>query len=80
MKISERAGETHFRKNGFARRLVLTQRQTRTRKWAISQSRVLLNSVGATRYGGRCEEKKGVEIKLQMNAKPVKHGRLPGPG
>ena len=30
-----RAGEIHFHKNSFARRLVLTQRQTRTRKWAI---------------------------------------------
>ena len=29
-------GETHFLKNGFAFRLVLTQRQTRTRKWAIA--------------------------------------------
>ena len=28
-------GETHFRKNDFALRLVLTQRQTKTQKWAI---------------------------------------------
>ena len=28
-------GETHFHKNNFSRRLVLTQRQTRARKWAI---------------------------------------------
>ena len=33
---NELEGETHFHKNGFALRLVLTQRQTRTRKWAIS--------------------------------------------
>ena len=31
----ELAGETRFHKNGFALRLVLTQRQTRTRKWAV---------------------------------------------
>ena len=30
-----RAGETHFHMNGFARRLVLTQRQKVTRKWPI---------------------------------------------
>ena len=33
---NELVGETHFHKNGFALRLVLTQRQTRTRKWAIA--------------------------------------------
>ena len=27
------AGETHFHKNGFTLRLVLTQRQIRTQKW-----------------------------------------------
>ena len=32
---NELVGETHFHKNGFALSLVLTQRQTRTRKWAI---------------------------------------------
>ena len=32
---NELVGETHFHKNSFALRLVLTQRQTRTRKWAI---------------------------------------------
>ena len=30
-----RAGETHFHMNGFARRLVMTQRQQVTRKWPI---------------------------------------------
>ena len=30
-----RAGETHFHMNGFARRLVLKQRQRVTRKWPI---------------------------------------------
>ena len=30
-----RAGETHFHMNGFARRLVLTQRQKVNRKWPI---------------------------------------------
>ena len=30
-----RAGETHFHMNGFARRLVLTQRQKVTREWSI---------------------------------------------
>ena len=30
-----RADETHFHMNGFARRLVLTQRQRVTRKWPI---------------------------------------------
>ena len=30
-----RAGETHFHTNGFARRLVLKQRQRVTRKWPI---------------------------------------------
>ena len=34
---NELVGETHFHKNGFTLRLVLTQRQTRTRKWAISK-------------------------------------------
>ena len=29
------AGETHFHMNGFARRLVLTQRQKVTQKWPI---------------------------------------------
>ena len=38
MKISGRAGETHFHMNGFARRLVLTQRQKVTRKWPIGPS------------------------------------------
>ena len=32
---NELVGETHFYKNGFALRLVLTQMQTRTRKLAI---------------------------------------------
>ena len=32
---NELQGETHFHKDGFALRLVLTQRQTRTRNWAI---------------------------------------------
>ena len=30
-----RVGETNFHKKSFALRLVLTQRQSRTRKWAI---------------------------------------------
>ena len=30
-----RVDETHFHKNSLARRLILTQKQTRTRKWAI---------------------------------------------
>ena len=30
-----RAGETNFHKNSLALRFVLTQRQTRTRRWAI---------------------------------------------
>ena len=32
---NERAGKTHFHKNGFARRLVLMLRQKATRKWPI---------------------------------------------
>ena len=32
-----RAGDTHFHMNGFARRLVLTQRQKVTRKWPIKR-------------------------------------------
>ena len=32
---NELVGETHFHKNGFALKIVLTQRQTRTRKWAM---------------------------------------------
>ena len=32
---NEPAGGTHFQMNGFARRLVLTQRQKATRKWPI---------------------------------------------
>ena len=32
---NELVGETHFHKNGFALGLVLTQRQTRSWKWAI---------------------------------------------
>ena len=35
---NELAGETHFHKNGVVLRLVLTQRQTRTRKWAVSSA------------------------------------------
>jgi len=31
----ELADETHFHMNGFAQRLVLTQRQKATRKWPI---------------------------------------------
>ena len=31
------AGETHFHKSSFVLRLVLTQRRTRTRKWAIAR-------------------------------------------
>ena len=33
---SGRIGETHFHMNGFARRLVLKQRQNVTRKWPIA--------------------------------------------
>ena len=33
-----RAGETHFHMNGFARRLISTQRQKVTRKWPIEHS------------------------------------------
>ena len=36
-------GKTNFHKNSFAIRLVLTQRQTRTRKWAIAGSFMELN-------------------------------------
>jgi len=32
---NEPVGVTHFHMNGFARRLVLTQRQKVTRKWTI---------------------------------------------
>ena len=32
---NELVGGTHFRKNGFARRLVLKQRQKVNRKWPI---------------------------------------------
>ena len=32
---NEPAGGTHFHMNGFALRLVLTQRQRETRKWPI---------------------------------------------
>ena len=32
---NERADETNFLMNGFARRLVLTMRQTATRNWPI---------------------------------------------
>jgi len=35
---SESSGGTHFRMNGFARRLVLTQRQNSTGKWPIMTS------------------------------------------
>ena len=35
---NELVGESHFHKNSFALRLVLTQRQTRTRKWTIRES------------------------------------------
>ena len=35
MHENGRAGETHFHMNGFARRLVLIQRQKVTRKWPI---------------------------------------------
>ena len=38
LHANELAGETHFHKNGFALRLVFTQRQTRTRKWAIAET------------------------------------------
>ena len=43
-----RSGETHFHMNGFARRLVLTQRLKVTRKWPI-ENRSLEN----TRFAGR---------------------------
>ena len=36
LRENGRAGETHFHMNGFARRLVLTQRQKVTRKWPIN--------------------------------------------
>ena len=36
---NELVGETHFHNNSFELRLVLTQRQTRTRKWAIVKIR-----------------------------------------
>ena len=39
---SESSGGTHFRMNGFARRLVLTQRQNSTGKWPIMISGLLL--------------------------------------
>ena len=35
---NERADETHFHMNGFARRLVLTRRQKVTRKWPMKLS------------------------------------------
>ena len=35
---NELVGETHFHKNGFALRLVLPQRQTRTQKWAMHKN------------------------------------------
>ena len=35
LRENGRAGETHFHMNGFAQRLVLTQRQNVTQKWLI---------------------------------------------
>ena len=37
------AGEIHFHMNGFARRVVLTQRKKVTRKWPILVSRSVQN-------------------------------------
>jgi len=34
---NEPVGETHFHMNGFAKRLILTQRQKTTKKWPIVQ-------------------------------------------
>ena len=36
LRDNEPAGGSHFHMNGFARSVVLTQRQKATRKWAIS--------------------------------------------
>ena len=48
-----RAGETHFHMNGFARRLVLTQRQRVTRKWPIYLSPIELE-LGIIARAKRC--------------------------
>ena len=48
---NELVGETHFHiKNGFALRLVLTQRQTRTRKWAILKRESSRFNIAYTTY------------------------------
>ena len=41
---NEPDGGTHFHMNGFARRLVLTLRQKRTRKWPISANVLVAGS------------------------------------
>ena len=43
LRENEHVGETHFRKNGFALRLVLTQRLIRTRKRAIKNKPKMLS-------------------------------------
>ena len=42
---NELVGKTHYHKNNFTLRLVLTQRQTRTRKWAKRLVLILSNFV-----------------------------------
>ena len=44
---NEPVGRTHFHMNGFARRLVLTQRQKTTQKWPIRAANL---KFFATRY------------------------------
>ena len=43
---NELVGETHFHKHGFALRLALTQRHTRTRKWAIYKNSEKKKKIG----------------------------------
>ena len=46
-----RVGETHFHMNGFAQRVVLTQRQKVTRKWPIKGTILLwTRSLACTSY------------------------------
>ena len=57
----ELVGELHNHKNGFALRLALTQRQTRTRKWALLEAFVFF-----------CSSRQSVKA-LQKMARIVKY-------
>ena len=44
LKENKRLGGTHFHVNGFARKLVLTQRQKTSRKWPVANGKHIFHS------------------------------------